>query len=116
MPAADELKDSLESFAQSCNENARLMAMIKDWNRVLHIHATDTGEDHTLTTSSGTVSTVSAAPPSADLAIQATADILSQIFYGELSPNEPYNSGALLLRGPEDDIVRLDFVIAMLWE
>ena len=34
-----ELKDSLESFAQECNANERLMAMVKDWNRVLHIHA-----------------------------------------------------------------------------
>ena len=46
----------------------------------------------------------------------STTDILSQIFYGELSPNEPYNAGTLRIVGAEDDIVRLDFVIAMLWE
>jgi len=116
MASTDELRDSLESFAQTCNENERLMAMIKDWNRVLHVHSTDYGEDHTLTTNNGSVSTLPSAPPVADLAIHSTSEILSQIFYGELSPNDPYNEGTLRLEGSEDDIVRLDFVIAMLWE
>ncbi len=50
---AEELQDSLESFAASCNENARLMAMIKDWNRIMHIHATDLAADATLVTQRG---------------------------------------------------------------
>ena len=116
MPEPDELTDSLVSFAASCNENERLMAMIRDWNRVLHIHATDTGASHCVMTRDGSVSTEASAPAHADLAIHSTADILAQVFYGELSPNEPYNSGSLRIEGPEDDIVRLDFVIAMLWE
>ena len=116
MTPAEELKDSLESFAQSCNQNERLMAMITDWNRTLHIHATDISEAHTLVTQAGGVSCRPGAPAEADLTIQSTAEILAQVFYGELSPNEPYNEGALRIQGPEDDIVRLDFVIAMLWE
>lgn len=116
MASAQELQDSLQSFAQSCNENARLMAMIKDWNRVMHIHATDLGTDATLTTSDGAVTTAPLAPSAADLSLQAESDILTQIFYGELSPNDPYNDGTLRIQGPESDIVRLDFVIAMLWD
>lgn len=116
MATAEELKDSLESFAQSCNENERLMAMIKDWNRVLHIHATDLGDDQTLVTRDGTVTLTAGAPSAADLTIRSTAEILTAVFYGEVSPNEPYNAGTLRIQGPEDDIVRLDFVIAMLWE
>ncbi len=116
MASAEELQDSLESFAKNCNENARLMAMIKDWNRTLHIHATDLGTDATLTTKDGTMAMQTGAPASADLALQSTSDILTEIFYGEVSPNEPYNAGTLRIQGPESDIVRLDFVIAMLWE
>lgn len=116
MATAEELKDSLESFAKSCNENARLMAMIKDWNRVLHIQATDLGGDYTLTTQSGTVTVAIGTPAGADLTIKSTAEILTEVFYGEVSPNEPYNAGTLRIQGAEDDIVRLDFVIAMLWE
>lgn len=115
MATAEELQDSLESFAQSCNENSSLMGMIKDWNRTMHIQATDLGADATLVTRDGVVTTANGAPASADLALQSTAEILTQIFYGELSPNDPYNDGTLRIQGPESDIVRLDFVIAMLW-
>lgn len=116
MATAEELRESLESFATSCNENARLKAMIRDWNRVLHIEATDVKANLTLTTANGDVSVTPSAPPSANLTIRSTAEILTSVFYGELSPNEPYNDGTLRIQGPEDDIVRLDFVIAMLWE
>lgn len=116
MTPAEELQDSLESFARTCNENERLMAMIKDWNRTMHIHATDLGADATLVTRDGVVTSEKGAPTSADLVLQSTAEILVQVFYGEVSPNEPYNAGTLRIQGPESDIVRLDFVIAMLWD
>ena len=116
MATAEELQDSLDSFAQSCNDNTRLMAMIKDWNRVMHIHATDLGTDAALVTRDGAVTTMPDAPAAANLVLQSTAEILTQIFYGELSPNDPYNAGTLRIQGSEEDIVRLDFVIAMLWE
>jgi putative sterol carrier protein len=116
MSTAAEVQGSLESFAESCNANERLGAMIRDWNRVLHIQATDAAADLTLITESGKVTVATGAPPVAHLTIQSTAEILASVFYGELSPNEPYNEGTLRIQGPEDDIVRLDFVIAMLWE
>ena len=116
MTPAEELQDSLESFARSCNENTRLMAMIKDWNRTMHVQATDLGTDATLLTQNGAVTTEPGAPDAADLVLQSTGDILTQIFYGELSPNDPYNAGTLRIQGAESDIMRLDFVIAMLWE
>ncbi len=116
MAAAEELTDSLQSFAESCNENARLMAMIKDWNRVMHIRASDLSADAGLVTQGGTVTALPDAPAAADLVLESTAEILTQIFYGELSPNDPYNAGTLRIQGAEEDIVRLDFVIAMLWE
>jgi putative sterol carrier protein len=116
MTPAEDLTESLESFAESCNENARLMGMIKDWNRVLHIHATDIDHHQTLITDLGTVQVHPGAPDSADLIVQSTAETLAAIFYGELSPNEPYNDGSLRIQGAEADVVRLDFVIAMLWD
>jgi hypothetical protein len=116
MSTIDELKDSLESFAQSCNANARLLAMIKDWNRKIHVHATDLAADFLLTTLPGSVAVAPGAGDAPDMVIQSTSDILTEVFFGEVSPNEPYNEGTLRIQGREDDIVRLDFVIAMLWE
>jgi putative sterol carrier protein len=116
MATADEITDSLESFAQSCKENEQLTSMIKDWNRTIHIQATDIGSSHTLITSQGTVLAETGTPAFPDMTIISDSETLTQIFYGELSPNEPYNDGSLRIKGSEDDIVRLDFVIAMLWE
>ncbi len=116
MTSAEELYDSLDSFARACNENERLMAMIKDWNRTMHIHASDLGAEATLQTLGGVVTAAAGPPTSADLALESTGEILSRIFYGEVSPNDPYNAGTLRIQGPESDIVRLDFVIAMLWD
>ena len=116
MSTNSDVQDSLESFAQSCNEHAQLGGMIRDWNRVFHIRATDTTGDFTMITDGGVVTTSAGAPARPDLIVQSTAEILTAIFYGELSPNEPYNDGSLRTIGPEEDIVRLDFVIAMLWD
>ncbi len=85
MTAAEELQDSLRSFAASCNENARLMAMIADWNRTLHVRATDLGTDAALITQDGTVTLEDGAPPAADLVLQSTrrnsdADLLRRAF------------------------------------
>ncbi|MDQ2731339.1 MAG: sterol carrier protein [Armatimonadota bacterium] len=116
MASADEVKESLESFAQSCNENERLKVMNRDWNRTIHIHATDADAHFTLVSNEGTVTTMTGAPAAADMLAAATAEILSQVFYGEVSPNVPYNDGTLRVQGSENDILRLDFITAMLWE
>lgn len=116
MASAEEVKESLESFAQSCNENERLKVMNRDWNRTLHIHATDVDAHFTLISSEGTVTASTGAPPAADMVVAATSEIVSQVFYGEVSPNEPYNEGTLRVQGSENDILRLDFITAMLWE
>ena len=70
MATAEELQASLESFAQSCNENERLQSMIKDWNRVLHIHATDLKQDHTLITDGGSVTAKLGIPATRKMAIK----------------------------------------------
>lgn len=116
MASEEEVRDSLISFAESCNGNERLKGMNRDWNRIIQIHATDLGCDFTLQTQEGTVRFGEGKPPAADLVILAGAEILTQIFYGEVSPNEPYNAGTLRVQGPESDVLRLDFITAMLWE
>jgi putative sterol carrier protein len=116
MATTAEIYDSLESFGQSCKENERLTAMIKDWNRIIHIESTDLSVTNTLSTFAGVVAAETGAVGNPDMTIFADSDTLTQIFYGELSPNEPYNDGTLRIKGSEEDIVRLDFVIAMLWD
>ncbi|MGO8672753.1 MAG: SCP2 sterol-binding domain-containing protein [Capsulimonadaceae bacterium] len=115
MASVDEVRDSLVSFARSCNENEKLGLMNKDWNRTIGIHATDFGVDFTLATADGRVSLADGKPAAADMLIRADADVLTAVFYGEVSPNEPYNEGTLRVQGSEQDILHLDFITAMLW-
>ena len=116
MATDEELQDSIQSFARSCTENERLKAINRGWNRIIHIHATDLNQHYTLTTQAGEVTCQSGAVGTADMAIIAIAEILTAVFYGEVSPNEPYNEGTLRVQGSEDDVLHLDFITAMLWE
>ena len=116
MASAEEMRDSLDSFATSCNENERLKLMIKEWNRTIHVHATDLDSEYTLVTRDGAVSLTDGAIGTADMVVRANSEILTSVFYGEVSPNEPYNEGTLQVHGSENDILHLDFITAMLWE
>jgi putative sterol carrier protein len=115
MASVEEVRDSLVSFAQSCSENERLCAMNKDWNRTIEIHVTDHGADFTIVTQNGQVSARDGKPSVADMIIQAESEVLTAVFYGEVSPNEPYNDGTLRVQGAEQDVLHLDFITAMLW-
>jgi hypothetical protein len=37
------------------------------------------------------------------------------MFYGDITPTQPYLNGTLKVLGTEDDIVRLDFISLMIW-
>src|SRR5579859_752794 len=115
MASAEEVKESLESFAADCNANERLKVMNRDWNRTISIHATDLKQDFTVITNSGSVSVLEGKPTLADMGILADSEILTQIFYGEVSPNVPYADGTLRVQGTEQDVLHLDFITAMLW-
>ena len=115
MATIEEVRDSLTSFADSCKENAQLRDMNKDWNRTIEVHANDLDADFTIVTNTGDVDVSDGKPSAADMVIQADSEILTQVFYGEVSPNEPYNEGTLRVLAPEQDILRLDFITAMLW-
>lgn len=116
MASAEEVKESLDSFASDCNANERLKVMNRDWNRTISIHATDLKRDYTMLTRAGSVTVSEGKPTGVDMAIEADSEILTQIFYGEVSPNIPYNEGTLRVKGTEQDVLHLDFITAMLWE
>ena len=111
-----DVHDSVRSFADSCNENKQLMSMIAGWNRTIHVISTDVVSHATLKTNAGTVTMAPDLEGTPDLIIQSDTEILAKVFYGEVSPNEPYNDGTLRIVGSESDIVKLDFITAMLWD
>lgn len=115
MATAQELQEALLNFRDLFNENEQLRKMNKDWNRVMKVVATDTGDIMTLNLSSGTVTVEPQAPAQFHLEMIADSELLCSMFWGELGPTEPFMDGRLQVKGTEDDVLRLDFVTAMIW-
>lgn len=115
MATHDELTESLKAFTDSYNKNERLKVMNRDWNRVVVVKATDVASLHTLTVLDGVVSLREGASDQPDLTVISDSETLADMFYGDITPTEPYNNGTLRIMGSEDDIVRLDFISLMIW-
>ena len=105
----------LERFAEACNTNARLQQMNRDWNRSIAILPTDRPEVFWLTSDAGYIQAGLGPADSADLQIRAPYDIIAAVFSGTLSPTEPYNAGDLLVKGRQDDLMRLDIITLLIW-
>lgn len=116
MANAAEVWESLVNFAQLFNDNTPLKQMLKGWDRVALISPSDLPDRYTLDVRGGACTLQQGAPTACHLEIVGTADLLSAMFWGEITPTEPYLDGRLLCRGAEEDLVKLDFVTAMIWE
>lgn len=115
MATAEELKASLLDFEENYNANPKLRAMNKDWNRKVHVRATDLSAEYGLDLKDGVVRFMEQPPADPDLVVASDGETLTSMFYGEISPSEPYMDGTLKVTGSEEDLIRLDFVTAMIW-
>jgi putative sterol carrier protein len=111
----EEITESLMAFTENFNKNERLKIMNRDWDRVVVIQATDIDSLHTLTLVDGVVSLKEGTSNDPDLTVISDSETLADIFYGDITPTEPYNNGTLRIIGSEDDIIRLDFISLMIW-
>jgi putative sterol carrier protein len=109
------LLEALTQFAEECNNNARLREMNRDWSRRVQLEPSDSHNTHHLISDEGLVSAGTGAVDNPDLLIQADEGILTAVFSGEMTPTEPYNAGDLLVRGQQDDIMRLDILTLLIW-
>jgi putative sterol carrier protein len=115
MASPQELHESLLNFQDLFNENEQLRQMNKDWNRVVRISATDTGTAMTVRLQDGTLSVSPEPPAQHHMELVADSELLCALFWGEIGPTEPYMDGRLVVKGSEDDVLRLDFITAMIW-
>jgi len=110
-----EIKESLQAFKQNYDQNERLKKMNRDWDRVILVRANDIDCEHTLVLSGGNLFVHEGPLGKPDLIVIAGSEILADMFYGDITPTEPYMNGTLKVLGSEDDIVRLDFISLMIW-
>lgn len=115
MATHQELTESLATFRDSCNANERLRAMLADWDRIILVQATDIPSAHTLIARKGEIFLQEGAPDNPDMKVMADSEILADLFYGDITPTEPYMNGTLQVVGSEEDVLRLDFISLLVW-
>ncbi len=115
MATHKEITDSLKAFAEGYNSNKRLQSMNRDWNRVIQVLTTDIESAHTLELKDGELRFWEGSANKPDLTVLADSETLANMFYGDITPAEPYMNGTLRIMGSEDDIVRLDFISLLIW-
>lgn len=115
MATHEEIVASLIAFEEGYNKNKKLKIMNRDWNRVILIKASDVSSEHTLVLKDGELSVNGRVAEQPDLVVTSDSETLADLFYGDITPTEPYMNGTLTIQGTEDDIVRLDFISLMIW-
>lgn len=115
MASHQEINASLQAFWQNYSQNERLKVMNRDWNRVILVKANDIVSEHTLVLTDGDLTVYEGARENPDLTVIADSETLADLFYGDITPTEPYLNGTLKVLGSEDDVVRLDFISLMIW-
>ncbi|MHB1420646.1 MAG: SCP2 sterol-binding domain-containing protein [Bacillota bacterium] len=115
LATSEELAESLNTFCKNCNENDRLKIMNRDWNRHINVRATDNGAVFTIVYHEGLASLKPGLTEEAELTVQSDSEILTDLFFGDITPTEPYMNGTLKVVGSEEDVMRLDFISLMIW-
>lgn len=108
------LDAALAEFVAACTENPRLREMNRDWSRVIQVVSSDGPEPYWIACDHGILSWGKGERPW-DLRIDASGEILSAVFTGQLSPTEPYDVGDLMVKGQQDDLMRLDIMTLLIW-
>ena len=109
MASAQEITEAYADWRERCNANERLRRMVRGWDRVVHLRATDTGDSFTVEVRDqniGALSEGSVGTP--DMVVTATSEDFADLFWGDLNPSEKYMSGEIVLAGSQEDVMRLD--------
>lgn len=89
--------------------------MNRDWTRTVAVLPDDGGQPHWICCQDGLLTVGEGRMDPSDLEIRAPGDVLEAVFSGTMAPTEPYNSGELMVRGSQDDLMRLDIITLLLW-
>jgi putative sterol carrier protein len=106
-----EIASAYADWRQRGNDNDRLRRMLRGWDRVVHLVATDTGDRFTVVVRAQTLAElVDGTDELADLIVTATSEDFADLFWGDLNPSEKYMSGEITLAGSPEDVMRLDAI------
>lgn len=116
MADSTEVLAALEEYTRLSNSNERLRRMNRDWSKHIHLRTTDTHEDFRMEVVGGEILSYGQGTPSQiDIQIQSTSEIFCDMFWGDLNPAQKYLSGELIVKGTQEDVMRLDAISAVIW-
>lgn len=116
MATGQEILEALADYQVQCNENKRLRKMQRDWSRLLHFVAEDTGDTFTMDVVKGEIVSFSAGAGGApDIIVTATSEDLCDMFWGDLNPSQKYLQGQIKVKATQEDVVRLDAITMIIW-
>lgn len=113
MTPEQQLQGALDGFLRAYRARPDLVAEQQGWSPVIALEASDAPARVSVALADGRVAgTGGGRPPT--LAITGELRTLCDVLELRRDPNEPYLFGELLVRGPEADFVRLDYVASRL--
>ena len=116
MAEGDELREALDDYTISCNENVRLRKMQRDWSRTLHFVCSDTTVMFTMVVDKGEItSTTEGLDGLPDIVVTTTSETFCDMFWGDLNPVQKYLRGEIIVKGSQEDVMRLDAISYVIW-
>ncbi len=116
MATSQDILEALADYKMQCNENKRLRKMQRDWTKLLHFIAEDTGDKFTMNVVKGEIVAyepgASGAP---DIIVTTTSENFCDMFWGDLNPSQKYLQGEIRVKATQEDIVRLDAITMIIW-
>ncbi len=116
MATSAEILEALADYQEQCNKNTRLRRMQRDWSKLLHFNAEDTGDWFTMNVVKGEITSfASGASGSPDIVVSTTSENLCNMFWGDLNPSQKYLQGEIRVKASQEDVVRLDAITMIIW-
>jgi|BarGraIncu01121A_1022015.scaffolds.fasta_scaffold00598_12 putative sterol carrier protein len=116
MATSQEILNALTDYQVSCNENKRLRRMQRDWTKLLHFNAEETGDCFTMNVINGEIVSFSAgAEGTPDIIVTTISENLCDMFWGDLNPSQKYLQGEIRVKATQEDVVRLDAITMIIW-
>lgn len=113
-----ELFSSLLSFREQVNGAERLRSLLKGWDRVVTVEASDTGRKYTMlfTDTRAGEPRAAVAGEEVDISLKAEERVLIDVFRGVQNPAALFLEGNLQVFASDKDQVRLDAITLILWD
>ena len=116
MATSEDILAALTDYQVQCNNNKRLRRMQRDWSRLLHFHADDTGDWFTMNCINGEIVSFQAgAEGTPDIIVTTLSENICDMFRGDLNPSQKYLQGEIRVKATQEDIVRLDAITMIIW-